>query len=120
MLSNVAVTHVFATGLQRTQRTVGSAGHRRRTGDHGDRRERQRRADAGTGRPRAGLGGVVAGHSNTVPQLAAAMGTPLSGLDERGYIPDAQYDRLVQVVRGREVQPSLVQLQFCAPGPASR
>lgn len=118
LLSDVAVTHVFATDLQRTQQTVAplakAAGVETTVLKAGDN---EAVIDALDGLA-PGSVAVVAGHSNTVPELAAAMGTPLPGLDEQGYIPHAQYDRLVEVVRGPEVHPTLVQLHFCAPSPS--
>jgi phosphohistidine phosphatase SixA len=38
---------------------------------------------------------VVAGHSNTTPQLAVLLGGKLGDLDSKGYFPDEAYDRLV-------------------------
>jgi phosphohistidine phosphatase SixA len=44
---------------------------------------------------------IVAGHSNTTPALAKAMGIELEDLDERGSIPDAAYDRLFLLTTSR-------------------
>ena len=44
---------------------------------------------------------VVAGHSNTTPALAKALGVELEALDERGFFPDAAYDRLVLLTLSR-------------------
>jgi phosphohistidine phosphatase SixA len=44
---------------------------------------------------------IVAGHSNTTPALAKALGVELEELDERGYFPDASYDRLVFLTTSR-------------------
>ncbi len=44
---------------------------------------------------------VVAGHSNTTPALAKALGVELEALDERGYFPDAAYERLVLLTLSR-------------------
>lgn len=48
---------------------------------------------------------AVAGHSNTIPDLARRLGAPLGGLDARGFLPEATYDRLfvVTVPVGAEV-----------------
>lgn len=43
---------------------------------------------------------VVAGHSNTVPALAKALGVTLSELDANGYLADDQYDRLFVLTVG--------------------
>lgn len=42
-------------------------------------------------------GGVVlvAGHSNTMPVLAASLGGALQGLDPRGYLGESEHDRVV-------------------------
>lgn len=118
LLSDVVVTHVYATELQRTQQTVAplaeAAGLETTVVAAGDNDTLTKALDGLA----PGSVAVVAGHSNTVPALAASMGTPLPGLDEQGYIPHAQYDRLVQVVRDPQAQPTLVQLHFCAPSPS--
>ena len=49
----------------------------------------------------AGSVAVVVGHSNTVPALAAALGRPLSGLEDspQGPIfPETEYGRLIQLI----------------------
>ncbi|MCA8942471.1 MAG: histidine phosphatase family protein [Planctomycetes bacterium] len=40
---------------------------------------------------------VVAGHSNTVPMMVRALGGSLTDLDERGYLGEDEYDRVVVV-----------------------
>ncbi len=46
-----------------------------------------------------GARAVVAGHSNTIPAWAAALGVALPGLDADGNIPHDDYDRMIFVVR---------------------
>lgn len=43
---------------------------------------------------------VVAGHSNTLPALAAMLGVPLAGLDPSGDLADSEYDRLFVLTIG--------------------
>ncbi len=38
---------------------------------------------------------VVAGHSNTLPDLVSRFGGVLTGLDERGWLDESEYDRVV-------------------------
>ena len=40
---------------------------------------------------------VVAGHSNTVPQIVARLGGEVRDLTRRGFIEDSTYDRLFVV-----------------------
>jgi phosphohistidine phosphatase SixA len=61
---------------------------------------------------------VVAGHSNTLPQLIRELGGRLHDLDDDGNIPSYEYDRLFVVTldeRGRAT--STQTLQVCAPTP---
>jgi phosphohistidine phosphatase SixA len=61
---------------------------------------------------------VIAGHSNTVPVLAARFGVPLSGLVPQGQgegLPESQYDRLLVFTLPPEdggAQPSLLELRY--------
>jgi len=48
----------------------------------------------------AGSVTVVAGHSNTLPALARALGVTLDELDASGYLADDQYDRLFVLTLG--------------------
>ena len=42
-----------------------------------------------------GARALVAGHSNTLPAIVRALGSRLEDLDDRGFLHDADYDRLV-------------------------
>lgn len=48
---------------------------------------------------------VVAGHSNTVPQLAEALGAPLPGVAKGANLADDEYDRLFVLTVGLEPEP---------------
>lgn len=68
----------------------------------------------------AGSRAVVAGHSNTIPALVGALGSSLSGLDDKGNIPDDDYDRMVQVsIDGQGRVHSSYTLAYCTEPPAS-
>ena len=59
---------------------------------------------------------VVAGHSNTIPSLLALLGAPLAGLDDKGNIPDAEHDRLIDLSLADADRPAgMVQLRYCEP-----
>ena len=115
MFAGAGVTHVYATDLQRTEQTVSplatALGLEVEALPAGDNAALIERLD---GLP-PGSVAVVAGHSNTIPAIAVELGTPLAGLDEQGYIPHEQYDRLVSVVRSPSITPMLVELRYCAP-----
>ncbi len=115
VLGEVGVTHVFATQLQRTQKTVAplaaAAGVEVVSLPAGDNAALIEQLD---GLP-PGSVAVAAGHSNTVPAIASEIAAPLKGLDDKGYLPHEQYDTLVEVVRAPGIAPRLVQLRYCAP-----
>jgi len=119
MFVHAGVTHLYSTDLQRTELTVTplaiALGLKVEALPAGDNAALVERLD---GLP-PGSVAMVAGHSNTVPAIAAELGTPLAGLDEQGYIPHEQYDRLVSIVRSPSTKPKLVELRFCAPSATS-
>lgn len=115
VLKGAEVTHIYATQLQRTQNTVAPlavlAGVQIVVVEAGDNDALVEHLD---GLP-PGSVAVIAGHSNTVPAIAATIAEPLSALDDKGNIPHEQYDRMVEIVRAPELSPLLVQLHYCAP-----
>ncbi|MEM6995800.1 MAG: histidine phosphatase family protein [Myxococcota bacterium] len=119
MLSDVAVTHVFATNYQRTQKTVAplaaAKGLEVLSLAASDADALVQQLD---GLP-PGSVAVAAGHSNTVPALAARLARPLSALDDKGYIPHEQYDRLVEIVRAPGTTATALEFRFCAPSAAT-
>lgn len=61
-----------------------------------------------------GARAVVAAHSNTVPAIVFALGGSLGDLDDKGYIPDDVFDRLVVVTLGADGRAgSVVYLRIC-------
>lgn len=115
-LSDVEVTHVFATDLRRTALTVqplaASKGLNVETLPASDTELLAQRLRA---LPRGSVA-VVAGHSNTIPSLTGLLGAPLAALDEKGNIPDVEYDRLIALSLGdADRDASMVQLRYCEP-----
>ena len=95
VLGALAVTHLFASAYKRTQLTLQPlATARKLTVATYDSRDLAKLAGELRGLP-AGSVAVVAGHSNTTPELATLLGGQLTGLDEKGQLPDDDYDRLV-------------------------
>jgi len=115
MLKDAGVTHLFATEYQRTQLTVAplatALGLEVVVLAPADGDALIEQLD---GLPPNSIA-VVAGHSNTIPAIAAALGGGMSDLDDKGYIPHATYDLLVQVFRAPDVEPTQLQLHYCAP-----
>lgn len=115
-LNDVGVTHVFATDLQRTELTVGPTA----TGQGVEvvrlpASDTASLAEALRGLP-AGSIALVAGHSNTIPNLTELLGAPLQGLNEKGHIPELEHDRLIELVLTEGVAAApVLQLRYCAP-----
>ena len=116
VLSDVEVTHVFATDLQRTALTIEPLATSKAL--------EVRALPASDIEPLAetlralpeGSVAVVAGHSNSIPQLAALLGAPLGELNNKGYIPDTEHDRLIEIVLSHGVVAGpATQLRYCAP-----
>lgn len=116
VLSDVKVTHVFSTDLQRTALTVQPiAAANERQVQTLPASDVESLAETLRGLP-AGSVVVVAGHSNTIPLLTASLGAPLAGLDGKGNIPEQEHDRLVELVLADgSVTAPLVQLRYCEP-----
>jgi phosphohistidine phosphatase SixA len=98
LLESFAPTHLLTTSYQRTRATLeplaAATGLAPTVLDAKD--------DAGWQRALRtlppGSRAVVAGHSNTIPSLVAALGGRLTALDAEGNIPHDTYDRLIHVV----------------------
>lgn len=115
-LGDVELTHVFATDLQRTTLTVQPLATANElavqtlpASDIEPLAETLRSLPAGSVV-------VVAGHSNTIPSLTELLGAQLSGLNDKGHIPEQEHDRLIELVLSEGVVTApLVQLRYCEP-----
>jgi len=117
-LRDVELTHVFATDLQRTELTVLPTAKA-----HGLEVVTLGASDTAAlvkalrGLP-VGSVALVAGHSNTIPNVAELLGSPLQGLNGKGHIPGQEHDRLIELVLAEGVASApLVQLRYCAASP---
>lgn len=114
-LGDAGVSRVFSTDLQRTQLTVEPLAKAM-----GLKVEALPAADGAAlleqldGLP-PGSVAIAAGHSNTVPAIARELGVTLTQLDEKGFFPHDEYDRLVAIVRAPNLPTTLLQLHYCAP-----
>lgn len=115
VLGEAGVSHVFSTDLQRTEQTV------RPLADRLGLQVTQLPAsdtDVMVSSLRdlpPGSVAVVAGHSNTLPEIVDALGGAMSGLDANGYIEHETYDRMIEVVIAPAEPPRVLELRFCAP-----
>jgi len=102
VLGAAPVTHLFSTEYKRTRETLAplAARHELEVTVVSARERAKQLAQLRALPP--GSVAVVAGHSNTVPDLARELcGVELVGLERRGsmqLLPESAYDRLVQVV----------------------
>ncbi len=101
-LGDAGVTHLFASEYRRTQLTLAPLA--KATGVEVvvvSAREPEAQVAALRELP-PGSVAVVAGHSNTVPDLAKRLGASLTGLETHErygeILPDGDYDRLVEIV----------------------
>ncbi|MCB9679003.1 MAG: histidine phosphatase family protein [Alphaproteobacteria bacterium] len=110
---------VLATNYQRTQATVaptaaafGLTPEVLDAGDDAKWLETLRASKPGTVT-------LVAGHSNTIPQLVQGLGGQVYDLDDKGYIPDHVYDRMVVVTLDRQGRAtSSTVFDYCRAAPA--
>ena len=63
---------------------------------------------------------VVAGHSNTLPQLITELGGRVHDLDDHGNLPSYEYDRLFILTLDAGRATSSTTLEVCAPTPVDR
>lgn len=123
LLAHAGVTHLFSSEYRRTHDTLAPLAARLgltvQTVPAAKPEELLRALD----QLPAGSVAVVAGHSNTVPDVVARLGGELGGLVKSGttsLLPDEAYDRLAVVTRPPEAAralaaPSTVELRY---GPA--
>jgi phosphohistidine phosphatase SixA len=94
-LGAIAVTHLFASTYKRTRLTLQPLAEVRELAiETYDARDLAGLATRVRGLPPGSIA-VVAGHSNTTPELARLLGGSLAGLDVKGQLPEEAYDRLV-------------------------
>ncbi len=116
LLGNAAVTHLFASEYKRTQLTLvplaRSTSLRVQVISSRKREEQLRALRSLPG----GAIAVVAGHSNTLPQLALGLGGRVTNLSKRGFIAHDAYDRLFMVAlpTGKSVQTQTIELRYGA------
>ncbi len=98
VLGSAGVTHLFSSDYARTQMTLTPLATRSALGiTIYDARKPAELIKKLRGLP-PGSVAVVAGHSNTTPQLYSALGASKpKGLDERGFLSEKAYDRLFSV-----------------------
>ena len=98
LLGHVGATHLYSSEYQRTQATLAplaeAVGHEVEVVPAGKSRSQ---VEALRALP-AGAVAVVAGHSNTVPQLVRLLGGELEGLGPNGAMDHGSYDRVIQVI----------------------
>jgi len=117
LLGVAGVTHLFASEYQRTQLTLAPLAEAL---EHEVVVLSARDADAQIAALRelpAGSVAVVAGHSNTVPQLAAKLGVTMRDtVEQQGYgtvLPHDAYDRIAEVILPAGGAPArLVELRY--------
>ncbi|MBV1857601.1 MAG: histidine phosphatase family protein [Nannocystaceae bacterium] len=120
VLGGVEVTHVFATDLRRTALTVTPlAAAKALEVQTFPASDTESLAAALRALP-SGSVAVVAGHSNTIPNLADLLGASVPGLNDKGNIPEQDYDRLLELVlaEGVAAAPAL-ELRYCQPSAAA-
>jgi broad specificity phosphatase PhoE len=100
LLGHAGVTRLVASEFQRTQATLAPlAAATGLSVETRPAKELEALALELAAAP-AGSVTVVAGHSNTIPALAKALGVTLGELDANGYLADDQYDRLFVLTVG--------------------
>jgi phosphohistidine phosphatase SixA len=100
MLAHAGVTRLVASEFQRTQATLAPLATR--TGVATETRPAKDLASLAAELRDAPAGSVtvVAGHSNTLPALAEALGAPLPGVAKGANLGDDEYDRLFVLTLG--------------------
>lgn len=101
MLASAGVTAAYATAFRRTRQTLAPLATKAGiTIEDYDARTSVQFATSLTAAPEGPPGPqtiVVAAHSNTLPQMVQALGGRLQGLNEKGWLADDDYERLVVV-----------------------
>jgi phosphohistidine phosphatase SixA len=123
LLGKAGVTHVFSSDYPRTRGTVGplakSSGVK--IAFLSPRRPKQY-VEAIQGLPPGSIA-VVAGHSNTLPELIKALGGSITDLTSRGWLEDTSHDRLFMMTLGKGMAVQTVELRYgeaSKSGPANR
>lgn len=112
LLGQAGVTRLFASEYERTQATLAPlAGALGLTVETLPARETERLAETLRALP-PGSVAVVAGHSNTVPAVVAALGGELKNLAEGGVLAHDAYDRLVLVTLPAAGPPQTIELRY--------
>jgi len=117
LLGSAGVTHLFASEYKRAQLTLAPlATSTKLELKVVSATKREEQLAALRSLP-AGAIAVVAGHSNTVPQLVAGLGGRVTELSRRGFIAHDVFDRLFMVAlpTSRSVQAQTIELRYGAP-----
>lgn len=117
LLSKSKLTHLFASQYQRTQallRPIAAAHDLDLQIIPANETRKQLETLHGL---EAGSIAVVAGHSNTVPQMVKALGGDLEELTARGHFDEDSYDRLVWLTLpvGEESLTQAIEIRYGAP-----
>jgi broad specificity phosphatase PhoE len=112
LLGQAGATRLFATEYARTQATLAPlAAALGLSVEAVPARETERLAETLRALP-PGTVAVVAGHSNTVPALVAALGGELKDLAEGGVLAHDAYDRLALVTLPADGPPQTIELRY--------
>ncbi|MCA8963428.1 MAG: histidine phosphatase family protein [Planctomycetes bacterium] len=100
MFAAAGVTATYATAYRRTRQTLAPLASKAgvEVADYDARASVKFAAGLGAAaEPVTPQTIVVAGHSNTLPQMVEALGGQLSGLTDKGWLGEDEYDRVVIV-----------------------
>ncbi|MHC5063241.1 MAG: histidine phosphatase family protein [Planctomycetota bacterium] len=116
LLSRSKLTHLFATQYRRTQGLLAPIAEAHDLDLEIIDASKTREQLAAVKNLPPGSIAVVAGHSNTVPAMVAALGGELEELTDRGHFDEDSYDRLVWLTLpvGEETLAQCIELRYGA------
>ncbi len=128
LLGKAGITHVFSSDYPRTRGTIGplaaTAGLEVKLISPRRTREQVRAIRALA----PGSIALVAGHSNTLPELIKALGGSIAGLTRRGWLVESDHDRLFMMTLSQGAAVQTIELRYgeashrtpAARGPAAK